>query len=118
MGASIRLDPDLPCTAPPDAARRTVSATRAAHRWPSCTPTLRRERRRRRSSGWSASGAEMRLDGKVAIVTGGAAGIGRATAERFAREGARVTIADVDEGAAGETVSAIRAQGGEALALR
>ena len=60
----------------------------------------------------------MRLNGKVAIVTGGAAGIGRATAERFAREGARVVIADVDEGASEATVSAIRTQGGEALSLR
>jgi NAD(P)-dependent dehydrogenase (short-subunit alcohol dehydrogenase family) len=38
------------------------------------------------------------LSGKVAIVTGGAGGIGRATVERFVAEGARVVIADVDEG--------------------
>jgi NAD(P)-dependent dehydrogenase (short-subunit alcohol dehydrogenase family) len=54
----------------------------------------------------------------VAIVTGGAAGIGRATAERFAREGARVVIGDVDEAAAEETVAAIGAAGGEARAVR
>ncbi len=47
------------------------------------------------------------LEGKVAVVTGGAAGIGRAMVERFAAEGARVVIADVDATAGTEVASAL-----------
>jgi NAD(P)-dependent dehydrogenase (short-subunit alcohol dehydrogenase family) len=57
-----------------------------------------------------------RLEGKVAIVTGAASGIGRASARGFAREGARVLAVDRAQDGLGQTVAAIRADGGEALA--
>ncbi len=55
-----------------------------------------------------------RLDGKVAIVTGGASGIGAATLRRFAAEGARVVCADVNDEAGGRVASEISAAGGVA----
>lgn len=57
-----------------------------------------------------------RLDGKVALITGAGSGMGRAAAELFATEGARVVVADLSAGAAEETVATIRAAGGEAEA--
>ncbi len=55
---------------------------------------------------------------KVAIVTGGASGIGEATAVAFAEAGARVTVADLDAVAGEATAEKIRAEGGEAMFVR
>ena len=52
-----------------------------------------------------------RLRGKAAVVTGAGSGIGRATAARFAAEGASVVIADVDESGGRETLGDIRKAG-------
>jgi NAD(P)-dependent dehydrogenase (short-subunit alcohol dehydrogenase family) len=59
-------------------------------------------------------GTVNRFTDKVAIVTGAGSGIGRATALLLAAEGARVTVADIAEGAAAEVVAAIEAAGGSA----
>ena len=57
------------------------------------------------------------LDGKVALVTGGGGGIGRATALAMAREGARVAVADFDAATARDTVAQINGAGGQAVTL-
>ncbi len=59
----------------------------------------------------------MRLPDTVALITGGGSGIGRATAELFASEGAQVVVADRNLPAAEETVGRITGAGGEALAV-
>ena len=57
----------------------------------------------------------MRLHDKVAIITGGAAGIGQATAYLFAKEGAKLVIADINDAGGTETVNTIKSSGGEAI---
>lgn len=60
----------------------------------------------------------MRLKDKVAIVTGGGQGIGEVTALTFAREGAKVVVADMNEETAKQVVEKIKAAGGSALAVK
>jgi len=59
-----------------------------------------------------------RVEGKVAIITGAASGIGRVTAETLAREGARIALVDLDLEGARAVAAGIESCGGEALALR
>lgn len=59
-----------------------------------------------------------RYDGKSVLVTGAASGFGRRAAERFAQEGARLTIADIAEDGLAETAELVKAAGGEVVARR
>ena len=60
---------------------------------------------------------ELGLGGKVAIVTGGANGIGRATCEALAQEGARVVVADIEGTVADDVAGRIRRAGGDAISV-
>ena len=60
----------------------------------------------------------MKLKGKVAVITGSATGIGRATARLFAQEGAKIVIADIKDREAAETVEMIEKAGGTAIFTR
>ncbi|MFE7423834.1 SDR family NAD(P)-dependent oxidoreductase [Rhodococcus sp. NPDC057529] len=60
----------------------------------------------------------MRLDGKVAVVTGAGGGIGHSVCERFLAEGARVVALDINEAAAADSVGSAALASGQALALR
>lgn len=64
------------------------------------------------------SAAKGRLEGKVAVITGAASGIGRATAIRFAREGAKLVLADWDEQRLKETLDLVRQEDGQAVMQR
>ena len=55
----------------------------------------------------------MRFEGKTAVVTGAASGIGRATAEAFAKAGARVLLADINDEAGEAVAGALQAQGAD-----
>jgi 3-oxoacyl-[acyl-carrier protein] reductase len=60
----------------------------------------------------------MRLAGKVSIITGAGQGIGRATALKFASEGAKVAVCDINLESVNETMQAVEADGGDAAAFR
>jgi len=60
----------------------------------------------------------MRLEGKVAIITGAGSGMGRVAAQLFAAEGARVVVAEFDEAAGNQTVESVLEAGGEATFVR
>jgi NAD(P)-dependent dehydrogenase (short-subunit alcohol dehydrogenase family) len=60
----------------------------------------------------------VRLQGKVALITGAGSGMGRAAAELFASEGARVVVTDVVDAAGNTTVDAVKAAGGDATYVR
>jgi NAD(P)-dependent dehydrogenase (short-subunit alcohol dehydrogenase family) len=57
----------------------------------------------------------LRLEGRIALITGAAMGIGKAVAQLFAREGAKVVAVDIDEHAGAETAKEIRAAGGQCI---
>ncbi|WP_214778612.1 SDR family NAD(P)-dependent oxidoreductase [Exiguobacterium sp. s22] len=60
----------------------------------------------------------MRLQGKVAVITGAGSGMGESTARLFAKEGATVVATDINEQGVQSVVESIRAQGGEAIAVK
>ena len=61
---------------------------------------------------------DLKLGGKIAVVTGGASGIGESVSFALAREGAKIVVADLSEENAGNVVNAIKDSGGEAYAVQ
>src|SRR5246127_320216 len=72
-----------------------------------------------KQTAWAVQQREenMRLDGKIGLVTAAASGMGRAGALRFAREGAAVGVVDLDAAGANAVVEQIKDEGGQAIAL-
>src|SRR5258706_14371484 len=71
---------------------------------------------RRETRGTSSERMTMKdFKDKVAVITGGASGVGRSLAHRFAREGARIVVADIEQQALDATVEALRASGAQAI---
>jgi NAD(P)-dependent dehydrogenase (short-subunit alcohol dehydrogenase family) len=60
----------------------------------------------------------MEIKGTVGVITGGSSGIGRATAERLAKEGAAIVVADLDEAGGADTVKRIESAGGRAVFVK
>ena len=60
----------------------------------------------------------MELSGKVAVITGGASGIGLATAKQFAKSGAKLVLGDIEEGPLKSAVDGLRADGAEVIGVR
>jgi NAD(P)-dependent dehydrogenase (short-subunit alcohol dehydrogenase family) len=60
----------------------------------------------------------MKLQDRVAIVTGGGAGIGRSVCVNMVKEGAKVIVADINQEAAQETADSIKKEGGDAMAIK
>jgi NAD(P)-dependent dehydrogenase (short-subunit alcohol dehydrogenase family) len=60
----------------------------------------------------------MEIRGKVGVITGGSSGIGRATAQLLAKEGAKIVVADLDEAGGAETVERIESAGGHAVFVK
>src|SRR5713101_6812257 len=71
-----------------------------------------------RSTGTEEWGEAMRLAGKVALISGGARGMGAVEARLFAKEGAKVVLGDVREAEGRKVEADIRAAGGEAVFVR
>lgn len=63
-------------------------------------------------------GSEKRLDGKIIIITGAGSGFGRKGAVRFAKEGAKLVLADIDIAANEETIAMVKEIGGEAVGVK
>src|SRR5216683_7396149 len=107
----------LPCAPRGSVAWRDRSETRA-RRQVLCRSARRHLHEGRiLRAGAAQSTKRMKLKDRVAVITGSGAGIGRAAAIEFAREGALVVVADINVGGARETAEHIQKFGGESLAV-